>query len=185
MEKYVIVHGSFGSPFINWFSWLHNSLAGNEVMVVAPQFPVGLGLQNYDNWSKLLDYYYDLNYIDGETTLIGHSIAAIFIVKYLILKNIKVKKLVFVAGFNNYLVGDKDYDVVNESFFMEDISSIKNLADDIVCFYSDNDPYVKYEVLKEFVDNISTKNVEITGGGHLNSEAGYNSFEELLEEIKK
>ena len=24
MENYFIIHGSFGSPFGNWFSWLHD-----------------------------------------------------------------------------------------------------------------------------------------------------------------
>lgn len=24
MENYFIIHGSFGSPFCNWFSWLHD-----------------------------------------------------------------------------------------------------------------------------------------------------------------
>ena len=26
MENYFIIHGSFGSPFGNWFSWLHDFL---------------------------------------------------------------------------------------------------------------------------------------------------------------
>ena len=34
---------------------------------------------------------------------------------------------------------------------------LKYLCDDIICLYSDNDPYVTYEKEKEFVDTIKTK----------------------------
>lgn len=58
---------------------------------------------------------------------------------------------------------------------------IKNYCKDIVCYYSENDPYVKYEIEKEFADSITNNQVVIKNGGHLNSEAGYTEFEELLE----
>lgn len=29
-ENYFIIHGSFGSPFGNWFSWLHNFIEGGQ-----------------------------------------------------------------------------------------------------------------------------------------------------------
>ena len=52
-----------------------------------------------------------------------------------------------------------------------------------ICFYSKNDPYVKYEAEKEFADTIATKQIVIDNGGHLNSESGYTEFKELLEYI--
>ena len=51
----------------------------------------------------------------------------------------------------------------------------------IICFYSKNDPYVKYEAEKEFADTVATKQIVIDDGGHLNSESGYTEFKELLE----
>ena len=60
---------------------------------------------------------------------------------------------------------------------------LKYLCDDIICLYSDNDPYVTYEKEKEFADIIADKELMISGGGHLNSESGYSEFKELLEYI--
>lgn len=48
-ENYFIIHGSFGSPFGNWFSWLHDFISSDEKQVYVPQFPIGVGYQNYEN----------------------------------------------------------------------------------------------------------------------------------------
>ena len=54
MENYFIIHGSFGSPFGNWFSWLHDFIEEDGKQVYVPDFPIGVGYRNYENWSKLL-----------------------------------------------------------------------------------------------------------------------------------
>ena len=110
MENYFIIHGSFGSPFGNWFSWLQDFIATDSKQVYVPDFPIGVGYQNYENWSKLLKYYLDLGLINESTTIIGHSIAPIFISKFLVENKVKVKKLIFVCGFNNYLGINEEYD---------------------------------------------------------------------------
>ena len=70
---------------------------------------------------------------------------------------LKVKKLVFVSDFNNFLGGDPDFDSVNESMYLDNLSDIKKYCNDIICFYSDNDPYVSFDVEKSFADLISNK----------------------------
>ena len=50
----------------------------------------------------------------------------------------------------------------------------------MICFYSDNNPYVKYEVEKEFADAIATEQICIPNAGHINSESGYDTFEEIV-----
>ena len=118
--------------------------------------------------------------ITENTIIIGHSIAPVFISKFLIENKIKIKKLISVCGFNNYLGINKDYDAVNESMYLNNIEEIRNYVKDIVCFYSDNDPYVKYEVEKDFADKISTESILIPNAGHINSESGYDTFEEIV-----
>lgn len=54
MENYFIIHGSFGSPYSNCFGFLHDFIEGEGKEVYVPDFPVGVGYQNYENWSKLL-----------------------------------------------------------------------------------------------------------------------------------
>lgn len=180
MENYFIIHGSFSSPFSNWIPWLADfiKLEGKEVYV--PSFPIGVGFQNYENWSKLLKVYLDLGLINENTTIIGHSIAPVFISKFLVENKIKVKKLLFVCGFNNYLGTNEEYDAVNKSMYFDNLEDVKEYADSIICFYSDNDPYVKYESEKEFADTVSIIQVLIHNGGHINSESGYDAFEEIV-----
>ena len=182
-SNYLLVHGSFGSPFSNWIPYLRKEIEYKNLEVYTPDFPTGVGYQNYENWSKLLKTYVDANIINENTIIFAHSIAPIFICKFLVENKIRVKRLVLVCGFNNYLGIDKDYDTVNESMYFNNLSDIKNYCSDIVCFYSDNDPYVKYETEKEFADTITDNHIMISGGGHLNSESGYTEFAELLKYV--
>jgi predicted alpha/beta hydrolase family esterase len=64
--------------------------------------------------------------------------------------------------------------------YFDNLEDIKEYSDSIICFYSDNDPYVKYEVEKEFADTVSIVQVLIHDGGHINSESGYDTFEEIV-----
>lgn len=179
-NNYLLVHGSFGSPFSNWIPYLRKEIENKKLEVYTPDFPTGVGYQNYKNWSRLLKTYVEANIINENTIIFAHSIAPIFICKFLVENKIKVKRLVFVCGFNNYLGIDKDYDAVNESMYFNNLTDVKNYCDDIVCFYSDNDPYVKYEAEKDFAGAITENHIMISDGGHLNSESGYTEFPELL-----
>ena len=67
--------------------------------------------------------------------------------------------------------------------YFENLSDIKKYCDEIICYYSDNDPYVKYHKEKEFADTVATEQNLINNGGHLNSESGYAEFKELLTHI--
>jgi len=64
--------------------------------------------------------------------------------------------------------------------YFSNLVDVKQYANEIICFYSNNDPYVKYEVEKEFADTIATKQVLIPNAGHINSESGYDTFEDIV-----
>ena len=179
-SNYLLVHGSFGSPFLNWIPWLRAELEKENKEVYTLDFPTGVGYQNYDNWSRLLKTYVESGIINDNTIIYAHSIAPIFICKFLVENKIKVKRLVFVCGFNNYLGINEEYDAVNESMYFDNLEDIKNYCGDIICYYSDNDPYVKYAVEKDFADKISNKQYCIHNGGHLNAESNYIEFRKLL-----
>ena len=183
MNNYLLVHGSFGSPFVNWFPYLRNEIEKKGLVVYTPDFPTGVGYQNYNNWEKVLECYLDCGLINENTIIYAHSIGPIFVCKFLVKHKIKVKKLVFVCGFNNYLGINEEYDNVNKTMYFDDLEEVKELAEEIVCFYSKNDPYVKYDTEKKFANTIATKEIIIDNGGHLNSESGYTEFKELLEFI--
>ena len=180
-NNYLIVHGSFGSPFVNWFPWLRKQIEDKNCVVYTPDFPTGVGYQNYTNWEQVLETYVNAGLINENTVIFAHSIAPIFISHFLVKHKLKVKRLIFVCGFNNYLGINEEYDNVNESMYFDNLEDVKRYADEIICFYSNNDPYVKYEFEKAFADTIATKQVVIDKGGHLNAESGYSEFKELLE----
>lgn len=178
-ENYIILHGSFSSKDENWFPWLKTKLEEKNKEVIVPELPIGVGIQNFDSWSKELKKLK----VNENTIIIAHSIAPIFVCKYLITNKIKVKKLIFACGFNNYLGIDKDFDNVNKTMYIDNFKDIKNYCNDITCYYSDNDPYVKFEIEKEFANTVSSKQFIIKNGGHLNSESGYLEFKEILKSL--
>ena len=189
MVNYFIVHGSFSNPYANWFPWLASEIEKTklaemeEPICYVPQFPTGVGKQTYDNWEKVMLAYIDAGLITQETTIFAHSIAPAFVCKFLIKHSVKVKRLVFVSGFNNYFGVSKEYDEVNKTMFTESIEKVKDLAEDIVCVYSNNDPYVDFEAEDDFAKKVSNKQIVIDGGGHLNAGSGYTEFPMLLKYI--
>ena len=60
MKNYFILHGSFGSPYSNWLPWLFTEIEKTkpnlkeEPVCYAPQFPTGVGFQNYEKCFKNL-----------------------------------------------------------------------------------------------------------------------------------
>ena len=93
-----------------------------------------------------------------------------------------------VSGFNNYFSEDEDdfHKKVNKSFYMEDeeLIKIRNLCDEIICIYGDNDPFIPQNIFHDLVLKLNAKEVIIKNGGHLNKNAGYEKFEEILKYIQ-
>ena len=133
MNNYILVHGSFGSPFVNFIPYLRGEIEKRNLEVYTPDFPTGVSYQNYANWSRLLKCYLDAGILNENTTIFAHSIAPVFICKFLIENKVKVKRLVFVCGFNNYLGIDEDYDTVNKTMYLDNLEDIKKYCGDIIC----------------------------------------------------
>ena len=80
-----------------------------------------------------------------EVTIIAHSIAPVFISKFLIENNIKVKKIISVCGFNNYFGINEEYDSVNKTMYIDEskLSNLKKCCDNInsinLCKFRDAD----------------------------------------------
>ena len=181
MKNYVIIHGSFGNGSEHYLPWLKSELS-KKGEVFCPDFPIGVGKQNYQAWANVLDQFKDK--ITEDTIFIGRSIGPIFAIKYILSNNLKIKKLVAVSGFNNYSVDGGDYDKVNETMFVDNLKDFKKHCEVVVCIYSENDPYVKLSALTEFAGIIADKKVDIKDGGHFNADSGYGEkFEEILKYV--
>ena len=63
MGNYLIIHGSYGHPYKNWFPWLYEQLAKRGKQCIVPSFPTPKG-QDYAVWEKLLRFYIEQGLID-------------------------------------------------------------------------------------------------------------------------
>ena len=177
MKNYFIIHGSFGNNHENWFGWLEDALKAQGSMVYNFNYPTPNG-QSFENWSKVLDKAKDK--ISTESTFICHSIAPIFVIKYCITNNIKIGKLISVSGANNFKTNNPDFDSINKTMFLEDVSNFKNLCKKRICIYSKDDPYIPVSCLHDFAQSIDAKEIVYEKAGHFNENAGYTKFEDLL-----
>ena len=181
MKNYFIIHGSFGNSQSNWFPWLEKELTSRGEQVFNLDFPIGVDKQNYKNWEIVLNSV--KRFINEDSVFFCHSISCIFLVKYCIENNIKIGKAFMVSGFNQYLGLNEEYDTVNCTMYTNRIKEFKEKCVERTCFYSDNDPYVPFDKLQSFVKDIEAKGILIKGAMHLNAEAGYTMFENLLQYI--
>lgn len=182
MKKNIfIIHGSFGSPFENWFPFTYNELTKKDYGCFVLSLPTPEN-QTYENWSKILTSYIDTNLLNNNSSIIAHSSACIFTIKFLVNKKINIDKLITVSGFNNFFSGDKDFDKINSEFFIDDLNldKIVNFTKDRFSFYSENDPYLNFELLKDFQEKIKSNKVIIPDAGHFNTKSGYDKFPELI-----
>lgn len=174
----LIVHGSFADPTHNWFPWLSAELTEQGRRVLVPQFP-DRDFQNYANWSKVLDTYRD--YMSDEPIIYAHSISPAFVVDYCVLNALKPRKAVLVAPF--YEVLDRpDLDDMFRSFFMDEahIEKFGKICEEVICVYSDDDPYIPREMSEKFARLAGARSVIVPGGKHLTTGSGFREFPQLL-----
>lgn len=181
MNTYLIIHGTGGSVYGNWFGWLNNYINNNKDKSIA--FSIQLPTpykQNFKNWENVLLGYFKAGIIDEKTTFICHSASPIFVIKFLIKHNIKIKKFISVSGANNFISGFNDIDKLNKTLFLKNVSKFVGLCKERYCFYSDNDPYINLKELVNFADSIKAHHIFIKGKGHFNSETGVNTLPEII-----
>lgn len=179
MKKFVIIHGTKGSPEGNWFPWLAEVLRHQHAEVVTPRLPTPDG-QNLANW--LSECWRQVGVIDEGTTLIGHSLGATFLLRILERQKAPVARSIFVAGLIDK-IGIAEYDQLNSSFIETsyDWNTIQRNAGSVVCLSGENDPYVPADQGEQLAANLGVKSHIVLRGGHLNAEFGYTSFPELLD----
>lgn len=176
--KLVIFYGTDCNSNTAWIPWLCEQLKSKNIDYIVPELPTPQN-QTYKNWSNIT------NKIDitSQDMVIGWSTGAIFAVRYLFENKIKVKKLILISGFNNYVGNVPEVDNVNKDFFIKDEKVASGVAQKIICIKSNNDPFITQEALNSFANNLQANIINIQDGGHFNANAGYTKFEELLKLI--
>jgi predicted alpha/beta hydrolase family esterase len=187
MEKgsVVVLHGSFGSPFENWFGWLYSQLAANDIRCFVVHLPTPMG-QTFENWSRILSAYRASDCIDSGSTLVAHSSASPFAVRYISEESVSLARLITVAGFDAFASGDSAFDSINREVFTRgdgDFEDVRNLVSSRLALYSRNDPYLPLDSLKAFAEKLDAEKVEFESAGHFNDASGYQEFPELLDRL--
>lgn len=177
-EKIIIVHGAYGYPEENWFAWLERELALRGFSCKVPQFPTP-ARQTVNNWLKVVRK--QIDDLDSNTILVGHSLGAAFILRWLEHESVRVKACVLVGAFIG-AVGVKRFDSINRNFFLKpfDWPAIRERSAEFVGYYGTDDPYVSITHFSWLMQQLRAKKIILSKGGHLNQAAGYRQFPQLL-----
>lgn len=161
----------------HWKPWLKRELEKRGISVSNELYPQDWD-PKYEEWKKV----FERNEINENTILIGHSAGGGFLVRWLGETEKKVKKLILVAPAV----------VHGEWIHPEDLlkfkinPKVKNLAEEIVIFVSDDDSRSILESVEIISKVLQIKPIKFKGKGHFTfGDMGSYEFPELLEEILK
>ena len=163
MKKVIIIHGWESSPVEHWYQEEKQILIQKGFEVLVPEM-LGGSFVKEEEWVRVLA---DSN-PDAETVLIGHSLGAPTILRFLESSSIKVDRVILIAGFASLLNLDypnADYPgkFVERPFNWE---KIKSKANKFLILNQDNDPWVPFAKGEELAQNLSGELVEVKGSDH-------------------
>lgn len=160
MKNCFVIHGTFGHNKENWFPWLEEKLSERDNKVYNLNYPTPEN-QTFENWSRVLDEHKDA--INEDTVFICHSIGCVFLAKYCITNNVKIGKVIFVSGCNNYFF-NPEFDKINKCMYTDRLEEFQNYCKDILCIYSKNDPMLRkwsITMLDTLMKGLVTQNLRI------------------------
>lgn len=188
MKSAILIHGwASKSEFYNlnyptasnshWFPWLTKQLMTRDIHTVALEMPNSY-YPEYEIWKRELKRFD----ISEETTLIGHSCGAGFIVRWLSEYPGRVGDVVLVAPW----LGDEAGDDFDASFFDFEIDpNLDQKAQKVVIINSIDDYDSVQKAAMLLKDKIvGNKYIELDNKGHFTLKSlGTEEFPELLEEL--
>lgn len=131
-----------------WREWLADALPDADVLL--PDFPNKQNAQ-YDEWKIVFEKI--LPYLTGEVSLVGYSLGAMFLAKYLHENplSVPVENLILLApGY------DDDSNEELDSFGIEAATGLEKSAKSIHLMHSEDDPVVPFTEMAKFQRDIPT-----------------------------
>lgn len=179
-----IFHGTEGYPEENWFPWLKHELEQIGDRVFIPQFPSPpIVPSEIAKWFTVFEDY--VQYVDGNTILVGHSLGGVFTLRVLeqlvhpVYAVFLVGTPVGVPPILNY---ERDRSFSGFDFAWE---KIRAKAKKFVVFQSDDDPYVGLENGKLLAKQLGVELSFVPNAGHFNTKAGYTQFPALRDALSE
>jgi predicted alpha/beta hydrolase family esterase len=186
MRNIIIVHAVPDSKeeyekngiFKHWLPWIKGTLEQKGIAVVIPEMPTPYA-PIYEQWKEVFEQFP----LTEETTLIGHSYGAGFLLRYLSENNISVGKVVLVAPWidpEGYLA---TLSLPNSFDFIPD-ANLAERTDSVTVFYSTDDDDNILESVRQIKATYTGFDYKaFTDRGHFTTEPGYDNdtFPELID----
>ncbi|MEK7184748.1 MAG: alpha/beta hydrolase [Patescibacteria group bacterium] len=189
MKKAIIVHGWGGSSKEPMLKWIKKELEKREYSVILEDMP-NAESPDVTKWMT------ELNKIikPGVDLIIGHSIGCLAIMKFLENKsfsgNEKIKKCIFIAPWIELdkksieEEGAESVEIVHKWTEKQvNWRNIKNNCNEIVCIFSDNDPYVLLANKDIFRVELNAKAIVLKNRYHFDFGNNINNLPEILQFI--
>ena len=179
MKNYFVIHGLGRTAQDYWYKFIQKTVEEKGFNCYVPTLPP-IEEMSYSSWKKAFEPY--KQYINEDSVFVGHSIGSVFIVKYLMENKLKINKFIGVVSFNKVNTNSQhlDWDEINKTFFVENLSEFKNYAKTRICFYSPTDIY-DYNILDRFATEVDAEKVIIEKAGHFTAVTGYDKeFKEIV-----
>ncbi len=184
MKKAILVHGWDGSPDEAWFPWLKDKLEARGYQVEAPSMPE-TGEPVIEKWVPYLKNV--VGQSDRGTCFVGGSIGCQTIMRYLetLPQRVKVGPVVFVAGwFTLENLEGPESEAIAKPWIETpiDLAKVRSHLTKLVCFFSDDDPWVPLEKNRaKFEQELGAKVIVQQGKGHFDE---LTELPEVLGELK-
>lgn len=177
----LILHGIGGYAGIHWQKWLKEALEKEGMIVVMPNLPKA-DHPDRKTWETTVSDIISKLEVE-HLIIVGHSLGMVTALDAIEKLKQPIKGLCSVAG------PCSDYGAELNSYFLKErhinFGKVRQNVKKTVIFFADNDPYVPQEKLHELANNLKAKPIMVHNGGHLNTEAGFTTFPQLLKEIMK
>ncbi len=185
MKRVVIVHGWEGRPEGEWRPWLKKKLLEKGYKVDIPGMPNTLHPKMKD-WVKFLKK--TVGTPNKDTVLLGHSLGAITILRYLenLREGQKVGAVILMAGFS-YDLEYEGYNGEVSTFFQTPVNfeEVKKHCDKFVIVHSEEDKWVPVKHAYLFKEKLGAETIVQKGMGHYSGNDGIVETPIILDIIEK
>jgi len=187
-KKAYLIHGWEGNPEEPMYKWIGEKLIEQGFEFIAPMMP-NSEEPEINAWiNKIKEIVKDLN---EETIFIGHSIGCQAVLRYLeTLKDEKVGKIILIAPWmklDEQTIEEEGEEVKEIARpWMKipiDFNKVKERCKEIICIFSDDDPYVPLSEEDFFKEKLNAKTIILEKRKHFDPGSGIKDLPEILEFI--